>query len=234
MLPEPGQPDPALNSDNQMDAQLFQSLKQIADAITMTFGRNCEVAIHDISNLRRSLCYVSGNITGRSIGAPATDLLVKEIQKNGHQIRDMYNYKTTTKNGRAVKSTTIFLRDPGEKVTAALCINFDTTDIFNAMQALSPFLHTNEDEGHGIKETFASSVPETVEALFNQAVLEIGKQPATMSTKEKLELTDLLEQSGAFQLKGAVQQIAALTGVSKFTIYNYLKKIRTGKVFNQI
>ena len=74
-----------------MDTHLLNSLKQIADAITMTFGRSCEVAVHDLTNLRRSLCYISGNVTGRSIGAPATDLLVKEIQKDNCYINDMYN-----------------------------------------------------------------------------------------------------------------------------------------------
>jgi predicted transcriptional regulator YheO len=198
----------------------------------MTFGRSCEVAVHDLTNLRRSLCYISGNVTGRSIGAPATDLLVKEIQKDNCHINDMYNYKTTTRNGRSIKSSTIFLRNSEDKVTAALCINFDTTNLFNAIQSLTPFLHSNDQEGHDIKETFSTSIRETVESIFNRAVLEIGKQPATMSLEEKLELTDLLDKSGAFQLKGAVQQIAALTGVSKFTIYNYLKKVRTGKAFN--
>jgi predicted transcriptional regulator YheO len=217
-----------------MDTNLFNTLRQVADAVAATFGRNCEVAIHDLSNLKKSLCYLTGNITGRRIGASATDFLVEELQKRGKDIQDMYNYKTTTRNGRSMKSSTIFIRDHMENVVAALCINFDTTDVFNAVQSLTPFLNTGDHGGGESKETFAGSVPQTVEALFDQAVLEMGKQPATMSTSEKIRLTELLDKSGAFQLKGAVEQIAIMTGVSKFTIYNYLKRIRTGKTFNQI
>jgi predicted transcriptional regulator YheO len=55
-----------------------------------------------------------------------------------------------------------------------------------------------------------------------------------MSTKEKMQLTELLDRKGAFRLKGAVEQIALMCGVSRYTIYTYLRKIRTGKAFNQI
>ncbi len=47
-----------------------------------------------------------------------------------------------------------------------------------------------------------------------------------MTTDEKIKLTSLLEEQGVFLMKGAVKQVAVLTGVSNYTIYNYLKKIR--------
>ena len=86
----------------------------------------------------------------------------------------------------------------------------------------------------GHAETFAHSPAETIEALFQQAVLEIGKQPATMTTEEKTELVEVLERHGALQFKGAVEQIALLTGVSKYTIYNYLKKIHARQAVNHV
>ena len=65
-----------------------------------------------------------------------------------------------------------------------------------------------------------------MDALFEQAVSEIGKQPATMTKDEKIRLVKELERKGAFQIKGVVNQIAVRLGVSNFTVYNYLKKIR--------
>ena len=210
----------------------FSDLKQLADAIVAMFGRCCEVAIHDLTDLRKSLVYISGEVTGREIGAPATDLLVKAVSSKNSEIKDMYNYKTTTRDGRSIKSSTIFLRNSNDEVTAAFCINLDTTDFFNATQALSALLNHNNGNGGEIQETFASSIGETIEALFEQALIEVGKQPATMTTEEKIQLTSLLEEQGVFQMKGAVNQVAELTGVSNFTIYNYLKKIRTTSSHN--
>jgi len=204
----------------------FSDFKQLADAIVAMFGRSCEVAIHDLTDLHKSLVYISGDVTGRKIGAPATDLLIKAIGNKKSEIKDMYNYKTTAHDGRSIKSSTIFLRNDNNDVVAAFCINLDTTDFFNATQALSALLNLNNSNGGEIQETFSSSVGETIEALFEQALIEIGKQPASMTTDEKIQLTSLLEEQGVFQMKGAVNQVAELTGVSNFTIYNYLKKIR--------
>jgi len=47
-----------------------------------------------------------------------------------------------------------------------------------------------------------------------------------MVTDEKIRLVKLLEKKGAFQIRGVVSQLALRLGVSNFTIYNYLKKIR--------
>ena len=198
-------------------------LQQMADAIVALFGKHCEVCVHNLGNLHKSLIYISGSVTGRSIGAPATDLLVKALKKPADQIEDMHNYRTTSGDGRTLKSSTIFVRDSTDTPIYACCINLDTTDFFNASQVLSSFL-VPEGNGcyQGSPETFSHSTGETIEALFEQAVVQMGKQPATMTTDEKTALVEILENHGAFQFKGAVEHIALLIGVSKYTIYNYL------------
>ena len=70
------------------------------------------------------------------------------------------------------------------------------------------------------------NIDNTMDSLFEQAVSEIGKRPASMITDEKIRLVKILEQKGAFQIRGVVSQVALRLGVSTFTIYNYLKKIR--------
>lgn len=212
--------------------QIFRNLQQVADGIVAMFGKNCETCIHDLQDLHCSLVYISGSVTGRLPGAPATDLLVRTLKTSEH-LSDMYNYRTTSGDGRTIKSSTIFIKDSTGTPIFAFCINFDTTDFFNASQVIAPFLAF--DEGSGTPaETFSSSTNETIEALFEQAVMELGKQPATMTTDEKTTLVELLEKNGAFQFKGAVEQIALLTGVSKYTIYNYLKKIHARQAVNHL
>ena len=203
------------------------NLQRMADAVVSLFGKNCETCIHDLTSLANSLVYIQGDVTGRKPGAPATDLLVKMLQQNSGKAEDKHNYKTTTADGRSLKSTTTFIRDATGKPVAAFCINLDTTDFFNASQALMPFINTQENNHQAKTETFAHAAGETVEALFVHAVAEIGKHPATMNVDEKTELTRLLEKNGTFLLKGAVEQVAKMLGVTKFTVYNYLKKVRS-------
>ena len=71
------------------------------------------------------------------------------------------------------------------------------------------------------------SISETISALFQQSVAKIGKQSAYMSTGEKIKLVSELKENGVFQIKGGVDQVAHLLGITRYTVYNYLKKIET-------
>lgn len=206
---------------------IFRTLEQLAETVTATFGDNCEVVIHDLNNITKSLSYITGNVTKRKIGSPATDIVIKELVEHGSAVRDKVGFKTITDDGRELKSSTSFIRDGNGEVIAAFCINFDVTDYLNAIQAMSQFAGIKKTkETQKISEKIAFSVDHTIDTLFEAAVESIGKRPATMTMEEKIQLVKILEEKGVFQIKGVINQVALLLGVSNFTVYNYLKKIR--------
>ncbi len=212
-------------SDAAEKEQIFHNLRQIADAVHTLFGPNCEVVIHDLSDLLRSLVYMKGDVTGREPGAPATNLLVKLLEQGSEQGEQLHNYKSVTADGRCLKSTTTIIKDSGGTPVAAFCINLDTTQYFNAIQALLPFIHDLESGIYPSKETFADTAVDTVRTLFGQAVEAIGTQPAAMSIEEKTRFIEIMKNNGVFQFKGAVEEVAGLMDVTKCTVYNYLKKV---------
>ena len=55
----------------------------------------------------------------------------------------------------------------------------------------------------------------------------MARQPAHFNLDERRFFVDRLEQSGAFAIKGAVEQVAAIIGVSTHTVYNDIKKARS-------
>ena len=206
--------------------RLFQNLQRMADAIVTMFGKNCEACVHDLTMLRSSLVYIRGEVTHRKPGAPATDLLIKILNQKSGTGDDIHSYTTTSSDGRSLKSTTTLFRDTTGRPVAAFCINFDTTEFFNACQALTPFINIPENGSQSSTETFAHSTSETVEALLHHAATEIGKHPSTMNLEERARFIAILEENSIFQFKGAVEQVARMIGVTRFTVYNYLKKIR--------
>jgi predicted transcriptional regulator YheO len=207
--------------------QLFENLKSIAAVMVKTFGRFCEVAIHDFEHLPNSLVYVEGNVTKRIPGAPITDLVLRALRKEGNDVKDMCGYKTVTKGGRSLKSSTSFLRDNDGKVIGAFCINYDVTDYLNAASLINDFSQISNPDNGNDKETFASSLNETIESLLDRTIKVMGKQPSTMNRQEKIMLVESLELQGAFMVKGSVDYVAKVLGVTKYTVYNYLKEIRT-------
>lgn len=212
--------------------RIFQMLRQVADGIVTIFGRHCEVVIHDLthlSDLSHSLIYVAGDITHRKPGAPITNVVVQALHEEGDEVKDQYNYKTTTSDGRILKSSNIYIRDSHGKVIGALCFNFEITEFLNTVSLLQSFLRTDENDTPLKRETFASSANETLDSLIEQVVGKMGKQPSAMSTAERIQCIELLEHNGTFHIKGAVDYVARVMGVTKFTIYRYLQDVRSGR-----
>ena len=211
--------------------QIFATLKQLADLVTRMFGDNCEIAVHDLTSKNKGLIYLTGNVTKREPGSPVTDAVVKHLVQDGNKVMDRHCFMTLTDDGRELKSSTSYIRDTTGEVIAAFCINFNTTDHHNAIQLLESFLNRRviSEPSMDEPEKISFSINNTMDSLFEQAVEEIGKRPASMTTDEKVRLVKILEIRGAFQIRGVVNQVALRLGVSNFTIYNYLKKIRATK-----
>ena len=140
-------------------------LKQVADSIVSFWGRHCEVAVHDLTRLDRSLVYIAGDVTKRKPGSPITDLVLKALRQDGDHVEDLPNYRTITSEGRVLKSSTFFFRGKRGKVIGALCINLDTTDFMNTIHFVETLVRTNDNKGGNHKETFASTVNETIGSL---------------------------------------------------------------------
>lgn len=209
--------------------KIFENLERVAAVLVETLGRNCKVAIHDFANLPCSLVHVNGNVIKRTAGSPVTDPVVKALRREGDGAKDLCNYKNTTKHGRTLKSSTTFIRDEKGKVVGAFCINYDITDFLNAVALVEDFIQTGDTGEEETRETFPSPLNETIESLIGRIFRKAGKQPVTMSKAQKVALDGLLEIHGVFSIKGTVDHMAALLGVSKYTMYHYLKEVRSNR-----
>lgn len=208
---------------------IFDQAIRTADILVKMFGAKCEVAVHDFSNLESSLIHLAGTITGREIGSPITDLVLEQLRSEN--VTDFANYKTTSNKGLVMKSSTVFLRDSEDTVIGALCINIDISLLIQIGGEIKDFISFADDEQS--KESFHTDVHDVIETMTNQALQKYHKAPALLDTEEKIEVVRELESKGAYLIKGATEYSASVLGVSKFTIYNYLQKIRTESNFNQ-
>jgi predicted transcriptional regulator YheO len=219
---------------NEEKELIIENLKGVADMLVETFGRNCEAVIHDLTSLQRSLKYIAGTVTRRKPGAPITDLVVKALSSEGNGVKNIPSYRSKTKSGRILKSSTSFFRNKKGEVIVAFCVNFDVTDFLNSASLIDDFTSDSHHKHTKNKETFASSPEETIGVLLDEAIAEQGKQPSTLSAEERIELIQILENKGTFLMKGSVDQVAITMGVSRYTVYNHLRTIRKTKQNNVI
>jgi predicted transcriptional regulator YheO len=204
---------------------ILTSLIPLVEGIAKTFGENCEVVLHDFTNYNASIITISnGHITGRQPGAPITNLGLKML-KQGYEGRDLLlNYKNNS-NGKYIKSSSILIRDENDKVIGCLCINYDVTQMRIIEDFLKAITHIEQNENESKQEEkFPLSISDLMDQIIQEAIKDIGKPIHIMNKEERIRFVILLDQMGLFLIKGAVQQIAEILDVSKYTIYNYLEK----------
>jgi len=204
-------------------ATLFAALHQLAVALRNLLAPLCEVVIHDFADLEHSIVCLEGNITGRAVNGAATDLLLSKV-KSGDTVEDLHDYLTSLPGGRVMKSSTIFLRDETGKAYGAFCVNFEITGFMAFQHTLDAFTAT--DERTGVTEMLTDDIQTTIQSLVAETLLEMGDSASMMSRDDKIELVQRLQGKGIFQVKKAVPVLADLLGLSRATLYNYLRESR--------
>jgi predicted transcriptional regulator YheO len=198
-------------------------LKRLAVALHRLFAPLCEVVIHDFRDLEHSIVHAEGTVTGRSVGGAATDLLLCRV-RSGQTGEDLHNYRTVLDDGRVMKSSTIFLRDAEGRTTGAFCVNYDISAILNLEEMIRSILGQTENDA--IEESFTDDLAQTVRKALLKAQRQLGINPMSMSRADKVDLMMELDLRGIFLVRRAVPIVAEQLGLSRATVYNYLKEAR--------
>ncbi len=83
-----------------------------------------------------------------------------------------------------------------------------------------------EWEGEVIGGIRLRSLEGAVSRMVSQIAGELGGDLSTLSREQKQQVVRMLNERGAFLIRGAVEEVADLMGVSRITIYNYLNATR--------
>jgi predicted transcriptional regulator YheO len=201
---------------------LLNFVSRLSGALGQTFGKYCEIVVHDFNSPESSIISIeNGSLTGRKIG-DTLDALGFQLLKT-HPASDLLNYRTKTKEGKELRSSSVFLRDEKGQIFGALCINIDVSGLQKAQEWLQEALGSASTT---IDERFEHSVDEVLENLIQNAISSVGKKTADMTREDKVAIVAYLEAKGAFLIRYSVERVAELLGMTKYTIYNYLDEIR--------
>lgn len=207
-----------------------EGLRQILDLLEQQFGARCEVVLHDLSRPYDStiIDIRNGHVTGRRIGDCGSNLGLEVIRgtvKNG----DKFNYFTNTKDGRVLKSSSIYLKDEDGQVRYSLCVNVDITQSLR----FENYLHESnryDIMGRDVQteEIFVENVHDLLEELLQKGIAFVGRQPSEMNKENRMQLLEFLDKKGAFLITKSGERLCEVLGISKYTFYSYLETIRNG------
>ena len=202
----------------------LQKFVPIANFIAKTFGKNCEVVIHDLSIPQNSVVYtINNHVTGRQLGQ-SFEHLVKEVLLSKNFDGDCTaNYRTTTSDNKEVKSSTVLLRDSEGKIIGALCINFALKPLLDVMNFIEDFACVELNKIEKDTEPFAN-VMEIVDDLIDKIIA--NNDIENLKRKDKIDLISFMDEKGVFLIKGAIDKVAERLNISKVTVYSYLEEIK--------
>lgn len=205
------------------DIKILDFLKRVARGISMMFGSDCEVIVHDLNKKGIVTAVYNGHITGRKEGDTLNILDIYKLE-DALSGKDFYNCFAKTKDGRLIKSTTIHFK--GEDYHYAFGINYDFTKLSLAETVLSNFVKT----GMELEEVVNNNPSEKIiEELFENGVKLVGKPVALMNKNDRMILVKYLNDNGGFSFKKGIQIVADKMNISRYTIYNYLKIFQEDK-----
>ena len=202
----------------------LEALRQIAHGIALQFGANCEVVVHSLADcdIEHSIVAIeNGHVTGRKLGDGPSHVVLEALQQ-GNDAQDHLGYLTRTRDGKSLKSSTLYLRDESGEIRYILAINFDITGLLMFDSSLKPLLATGEEPAQKEPERIVQSVNELLDELIEQSTQLVGKPVALMTKEDKVRAIQFLNKAGAFLITKSGDKISKYYGISKYTLYSYI------------
>lgn len=201
---------------------LTQALASVCDAIVTIIGTQCEAIVHDFSDIEHSIVYIAGNVTDRSVGGSITDLGLSVITSNSTQSEPL-SYFSRSPRGHRLKCVSVLIRDETtNSVQGALCINLDIDNLSEASAMLDDLIGLGNPAN--LAERFDTKPEDIVMLKTQEAASDLGLDLSSLESEDRSNITRELNDRGVFAFKSAHSIVADILGVSRATIYNYLKR----------
>lgn len=215
----------------------LQSYIELVNFLGQAMGPNCEVVLHDLTDPDNAIIAIAnGHISGRKIGGPTTDLVLK-ILKEGLERGQSFiaNYNARVKNNNICRSSSFFIRDETDKIIGVLCVNVDISNFVETRKLLDGLINCEVQSHTSIKATadvvnvfehLHSSIDDVLTAIIDNVLNKYSITPDRMSLDEKIDVVKQMSTNGLFLLKGGLSELASRMQISEPTIYRYLNKIK--------
>ena len=210
-----------------LEASTLQFLFKLAKGIASQFGPNCEVVVHDLATNDPESSIVAienGQVTGRKVGDGPSHVVLEALRGENSQLQDHLSYLTKTRDGKILKSTTIYIRDDDGDPIGIFGINYDITLMLAMETALKQFTATEKEEKE--PEAISRNVSDLLDELIEQSVKLVGKPVALMNKEDKVKAIQFLNETGAFLITKSGDKVCKFFGISKYTLYSYIDEAK--------
>ena len=204
------------------ESKVFERYKALARMIGSMFAPFLEVVVHDLRTPKRSIVAIeNGQVTGRKIGDPTTDLGTKRL-KSEDIPDELFNYKNLSPKGQQLKSSSLAIRNESGKLIGSFCLNLSCKEFLDLSTILEQLVRTESSR----KEAF-TSIPgvEEISEAIREHLAKQGLIGRALIPEERASLVQSLKERRFRRVRGAIGIIANELGVTRPSIYNDLKSL---------
>ena len=161
----------------------------------------------------------SADVLGKIVYFSLSDVMIDR-----EKLQDHLCYLTKTKDGKILKSTTIYIRNDDGTPIGIFGINYDITLMLAMETALKQFTATEQEEKE--PESISRNVSDLLDELIQQSVKIVGKPVALMTKEDKVKAIQFLNDTGAFLITKSGDKVCKFFGISKYTLYSYIDEAK--------
>ncbi|MDG6895204.1 helix-turn-helix transcriptional regulator [Volucribacter amazonae] len=207
----------------EQDQSILNSYQAVVEGLALLIGEHCEIVLHSLADIEHSaICIANGHNTNRKVGSPITDFALKSLH-NMKSENVSKPYFTRAKGNGLMKSITIAIRNPQQRIIGLLCINI------NLDVPVSQFLHSfmpTVQQQETSPVNFASSVEELVSQTLEHTIEEVTADRLVANNNKNRQIVVSLFEKGIFDIKDAINQVAERLNISRHTVYLYIRQIK--------
>lgn len=208
------------------DRQILDSYAAMIEGLSAYLGSVYEISLHSLEDYDHSVIKImNGYHSGRSVGAPLTDLALNMLKRiNDHGLsstQDFTSYNAVNPLGERLKSSTIPILGQNGRVIGILCINlYLDSPLSEVLESIVEGKNTRTEQ-----ENFASDMSDALVNSINEARNQVMLNNSIAAVNKNKELIRILHEKGFFHIKNSVPQVATALGISKNTVYLHLRSI---------
>lgn len=195
----------------------LQIYAPVAAAVSALLHPHAEVVLHDLRTSR--IAGIWNSYSGRRVGGAS--LLDEEIGPGDAAV--LGPYAKTGPRGERLKSVTAVLRGHDETPIGLLCVNLDVSRLDEASRILAMLVATQEEPPPML---FGRDWREQMQTALDAWLRDAGLNRSALKRNDRIALIGALDQQGLFETRHAADHAAELLGISRTSLYNYLRAAR--------
>ncbi len=197
----------------------FRAYFPVGEAVAALLHPFAEVVLHDIASGK--IVRLWNAFSSRKPGDPSHLEGAPDLFTDSQLTLGPYE-KALPSQGRTKSTTAALVDESGEKI-GFLCFNLEVTKLDNLITLVQAFV---QPEIRRPEPIYRNDLQEHINYTVRDYLKDINKTIDTLSREERRGLVAVINESGLFQARNAVQMVATAIKVSRASVYNLLNELR--------